>query len=139
MKPKLIPVYKCNIEPLQFGDYPVAYWGYREVFCTHHHGYLRRFVSEEAPDYGSSENCPVIALTNYLARFSLFEKLPSRGSDLNQSTVKMKSGVYISFADKRVYIGTDIRADPEFQSKDPLWAWSEPDFLNVGKWVSRED
>ena len=70
MKPKLIPVYTGDIDycwalaTQQFGDYPVAYWGYREVFCKHHQG----------PPDGEDETWAV-ALTHYLSRFSLFEKL----------------------------------------------------------------
>ena len=96
MKPKLIPVYTGDIDycwalaTQQFGDYPVAYWGYREVFCKHHQG----------PPDGEDEPWAV-ALTHYLSRFSLFEKLCNGCLD-NHSTVKMKSGACITFSDGRV-------------------------------------
>ena len=130
MKPKLIPVYTGDIDycwalaTQQFGDYPVAYWGYRKVFCKHHQG----------PPDGEDET-RAIALTHYLSRFSLFEKLCNGCLD-NHSTVKMKSGACITFSDGRVYIGTDVykESDPE-GNEIPLWTWSE----GQGRWMSRED
>ena len=133
MKPKLIPVYTGDIDycwalaTQQFGDYPVAYWGYREVFCKHHQG----------PPDGEDETWAV-ALTHYLSRFSLFEKLCNGCLD-NHSTVKMKSGACITFSDGRVYIGTDVYTEscPE-ANEIPLWTWSEP-YPGDGMWMSRED
>ena len=144
MKPKLIPVYTGDIEPLQFGDYPVAYWGYREVFCSNHQGGEDPEPSIEVPqvvassDYKSDENNPAITLTQYLSRFSLFEKLCNGCLD-NHSTVKMKSGACITFSDGRVYIGTDVYTEscPE-ANEIPLWTWSEP-YPGDGMWMSRED
>ena len=133
MKPKLIPVYTGDIDycwalaTQQFGDYPVAYWGYREVFCKHHQG----------PPDGEDETWAV-ALTHYLSRFSLFEKLFNGCLD-NHSTVKMKSGACITFSDGRVYIGTDVYKESGPEGNEiPLWTWSEP-YPGDGMWMSRED
>ena len=133
MKPKLIPVYTGDIDycwalaTQQFGDYPVAYWGYREVFCKHHQG----------PPDGEDETWAV-ALTHYLSRFSLFEKLCNGCLD-NHSTVKMKSGACITFSDGRVYIGTDVYKESGPEGNEiPLWTWSEP-YPGDGMWMSRED
>ena len=133
MKPKLIPVYTGDIDyswalaTQQFGDYPVAYWGYREVFCKHHQG----------PPDGEDETWAV-ALTHYLSRFSLFEKLFNGCLD-NHSTVKMKSGACITFSDGRVYIGTDVYKESGPEGNEiPLWTWSAP-YPGDGMWMSRED
>tara|TARA_R110002020_G_scaffold105974_2_gene246969 strand:+ start:21277 stop:21738 length:462 start_codon:yes stop_codon:yes gene_type:complete len=116
-----------------FGDYPAAYWGYREAFCNNSIGEIDE----------CSDGDPYKVAVEHLQRFSLAEKI-GFGNCFpdNHSTVMMASGIYITFHDGRIFVGDDVRImdsalgavtiDGVTKLIAPRWFW------NGWEWVNRD-
>ena len=97
------------------GDYPVAYWGYREVFSYETDEQWQEvedwpFRNPNALDVdpnAGAEADPFEVISKYIMKFSIREHLPMGWLD-NHSTVRMASGIYITFHDGKAIIGDDI-------------------------------
>ena len=142
------------IERRIVGDYPVAYWGYREVFSYETDEQWQErddwpFRNPSALDVdpnAGAEADPFKVISKYLMRFSLREHL-SLGCLDNHSTVRMASGIYITFHDGKAIMGDDIYLmDRPYHGGDigrnhigqdklpaPMLVWSE----NHQQWFER--
>ena len=129
------------IERRIVGDYPVAYWGYREVFSRMDNDdwHLRNPDALDVDPNACEDADPFEVISKYLMRFSIREHLPMGCLD-NHSTVRMASGRYITFHDGRVIMGDDIHLMDKPYSGDmqdkipaPALVWSE----NHQQWFER--
>ena len=132
---------KCKNERRIVGDYPVAYWGYREVFSRMDNDdwHLRNPDALDVDPNACEDADPFEVPTSYIMRFDLGRYLPMGCLD-NHSTVRMASGRYITFHDGKVIMGDDIHLMDKPYSGDmqdkipaPALVWSE----NHQQWFER--